>query len=83
MFSKFSITGSSLSLLKQGERGIIKFCNIKDENLLQELILIGIISGNTITLEQRFPYFVIKVGERRFTLTQEIAQRIYVRIDNE
>ena len=43
----------------------------------------GVIPGNSITLEQRFPCFVIKVGENRLTLQKEIAQRIYVRIDDQ
>lgn len=83
MFSKFQVKGSSLELLKKGERGIIKFCNIKDEKSLQELISMGITSGTSITVEQLFPCFVIRVGERRLTLTREFAQRIYVRIDDE
>ncbi|MBW4631036.1 MAG: ferrous iron transport protein A [Iphinoe sp. HA4291-MV1] len=83
MFTKFSITGSSLEMLKKGEQGIIKFCNIKDEKSLQKLISMGITPGTFIAVEQRFPCFVIRVGERRLTLTRELAQRIYVRIDDE
>ncbi|NJM73276.1 MAG: ferrous iron transport protein A [Scytonema sp. RU_4_4] len=83
MFEKFCITGSSLELLKKGERGIIKFCNIKDEQSLQEMISMGIIPGTSITVEQQFPCFVITAGERQLTLTRKLAQRIYVRIDNE
>ncbi|MGH7999538.1 MAG: ferrous iron transport protein A, partial [Brasilonema sp.] len=51
MFSKFCVTGSSLELLKKGERGMIKFCNIKDEKSLQEMISMGIIPGTSITVE--------------------------------
>ncbi|MBW4594577.1 MAG: ferrous iron transport protein A [Brasilonema angustatum HA4187-MV1] len=83
MFSKFHLTGSSLELLKKGERGIIKFCNIKDEKSLQELISMGITPGTSFTVEQHFPCFVITVGERRLTLTQDFAQKIYVRINDE
>jgi ferrous iron transport protein A len=83
MFSKFRIAGSSLALLKIGERGIVKFCNIKDEKILKELISMGVIPGASITLEQRFPCFVIKVEENRLTLQKEIARRIYVRIDDQ
>ncbi|WP_017314843.1 FeoA family protein [Mastigocladopsis repens] len=82
MFYKFSVIGSSLKLLKTGEQGIVKFCNIKDEKILRELISMGLRPGISITLEQRVPCFVIRVGERRLTLTREIAQRIYVRIDD-
>jgi ferrous iron transport protein A len=83
MFSKFRVKGSSLKLLKKGERGIIKFCNIKDEKSLEELISMGITLGTSIIVEQPFPCFVIRIGERRLTLTWELAQRIYVRIDDE
>ncbi|WP_305764697.1 FeoA family protein [Brasilonema octagenarum] len=61
----------------------MKFCNIKDEKFLKELISMGITPRTPFTVEQHFPCFVITVGERRLTLTWDFAQKIYVRIDDE
>jgi ferrous iron transport protein A len=80
MFTPFSVTGSSLELLKTGEKGIITFCNNKDEIIREKLIAMGIKQGMTITLEQRFPSFVIKVENTSFAIEKEIARAIYVRI---
>lgn len=80
MFTSFSVTGCSLELLKIGERGIVNFCKSKDETILKKLIAMGVTPGTYITLEQRFPSLVIKAGQTRLTLDQEIARAIYVRI---
>ncbi|WP_368041837.1 FeoA family protein [Nostoc sp. TCL240-02] len=61
MFTPFSITGCSLELLKTGERGIVTFCKSQDESILNRLISIGITPEATITLEQNFPSFLIKI----------------------
>ena len=40
----------------------------------------GIKTGNTITVEQQFPTFVIKCGGLSMTIDREIALAIYVRV---
>lgn len=82
MFPSFKVTGSSLTLLRTGERGIVKFYNSQDEIILEKLRLIGLTPGTSITLEQQFPFLIVKVGQNRLTLAQEIARVIYVRIDD-
>jgi ferrous iron transport protein A len=80
MFTPFSVTGCSLELLRTGERGIVTFCKSQDESILNRLIAIGITPGNTITLEQNFPLFIIKIENTFLALDREIIQAIYVRI---
>nr|MDZ8057026.1 FeoA family protein [Nostoc sp. EkiNYC01] len=80
MFMPFSLTGCSLELLRMGEEGIITFCKIQDEAILNKLISMGIAPGNHITLEQRFPSLIIKLRNTSLPIDMEIARAIYVRI---
>ncbi|MBD2433654.1 MULTISPECIES: FeoA family protein [Fischerella] len=82
MFNGFSVTGSSLELLKIGEKGIIQFCNTQDVNLLNQVISLGLTPGTYLTVEKQFPNFVINVRQRRLAISKEIARKIYVRIVN-
>jgi len=80
MFTRFSVTGCSLELLRTGEQGIITFCKNQDETILKKLISMGVTPGNTITLEQHFPSLIIKVGNTSLALDMESISAIYVRI---
>jgi ferrous iron transport protein A len=81
MFTQsFTVSGSSLELLKMGEQGIVTSCKTTDETIINKLIAMGITPGISIRLEQQFPFFVIKVGHSRLVLDKEIARTLYVRI---
>jgi len=80
MFTSFSVTGCSLELLGVGEQGIIAFCKIEDETILNKLISKGIIPGKYITVQQRFPLLIIKVENTYLSVDIESARAIYVRI---
>ncbi|MGJ5672469.1 MAG: FeoA family protein [Nostochopsis sp.] len=82
MFNDFSVTGSSLELLKIGEQGIILFCNTQDEKILKQVISLGLAPGICFTLEQHFPNLVIKVDQQELAVNKEIASKIYVRVVN-
>jgi ferrous iron transport protein A len=82
MFNSFSVTGSSLELLKIGEQGIIQFCNTQDEKILNQVIFLGLTPGICFTLEQAFPNIVIKVNQQKLVINKEIASKIYVRVMN-
>ncbi len=80
MFTPFTIMGCSLELLKSGECGIVTFCQTQDETIRKKLISMGIKTGNTITVEQQFPTFIIKSGSLSMTINRQIARAIYVRV---
>ncbi|MEH2424286.1 MAG: FeoA family protein [Nostoc sp.] len=80
MFTRFSVTGCSLELLRMGERGIVNSRKSQDETILKNLISIGVIPGTTITLEQHFPSLLIKVENTSLILDIESVHAIYVRI---
>ncbi len=82
MFNSFSVTGSSLELLKIGDQGIILFCNTQDEKILNQVISLGLTPGICFTLEQNFPNVVIKVSQQTLVINKELARKIYVRILN-
>ncbi len=76
----FTVTGSSLDLLKPGEQGTIKFLRVTNQSIHKKLIAMGLIPGSSILLEQRFPAFVVSVGNTRLALDREIARSIYIRL---
>ena len=81
MFTQgFTVSGSSLELLKTGEQGIITSCQSTDEEIIKKLNVMRVKPGIFITLEQRFPSLVIKIGHNYVALKKEIASTIYVRI---
>ncbi len=82
MFKSFSVTGSSLELLKIGDQGIILFCNTQDENILNQVISLGLTPGICFTLKQNFPNVVIKLNQQTLVINKELARKIYVRLVN-
>lgn len=83
MFTQgFSVSGSSLELLKAGEQGIVTKFRSQDEIIIKKLMAMGITPGVCVTLERHFPTFIIKAGLTRWTIDKGIARAIYVRIIN-
>ncbi|MEL6603362.1 MAG: ferrous iron transport protein A [Cyanobacteria bacterium J06614_10] len=80
MFTGFTITGASLKLLRVGERGVI--ARVKNDNptVAEKIRRLGLSPGMSITLERRFPRFVIRTHSGLLPLTQEMIQSIYVRV---
>ncbi len=81
MFSqRFSVCSASLNLLKTREQGIITRFRSSDETITHKLTAMGMTPGMRITLEQRFPSYVIKAGNMRLALDDLIAQSIFVKV---
>ena len=77
---KFTVCLSALDLLQPQETGIVSHFRHQDETLEAQLSDLGINPGLPITLERRFPFFVIKVGTLRFKINRQLARSIYVRM---
>jgi ferrous iron transport protein A len=71
-----------LSSLKTGKIGTVASLKTEDEATLRKLMAMGIMPGIPITLEQRFPSYIIKVGRTRTALDRETAQVIYLQIQD-
>ncbi|MBW4467808.1 MAG: ferrous iron transport protein A [Pegethrix bostrychoides GSE-TBD4-15B] len=78
--TKLSVQGSSLKLLRSGERGIVTRINALRDSTAQTLRKIGLAPGQTITLEQRFPHFTIRVGGNCYSLDDAAMNAISIRI---
>jgi ferrous iron transport protein A len=80
MFTGFTISGSSLPLMKVGERGVIARFTSTDARAIRELRALGLDRGKSVRLIQRFPNFVVSTGEKQFPLSKRLRQSIYVRL---
>lgn len=80
MYFPFSVTSSSLELLRVGDRGIVKFCNIQDKTVIKKLKSLGLTTGVVITVQQDFPTLIITVGSILLEIDKELARSIYVRV---
>jgi ferrous iron transport protein A len=80
MSGRFTVSGSTLSLLKAGERGVVTRITSADRTMVQKLMAMGVVPGTTVTLEQRSPRYRITVDEHQFVIGHETAQAIYVRL---
>lgn len=80
MYSPFTVTSSSLELLKVGDRGIINFCNVQDKNIIKKLYSLGLTTGVMISVKQDFPSLIITVGSILLEIDKELARSIYVRL---
>jgi ferrous iron transport protein A len=76
----FSVRGSSLKMLRSHERGAIARIKASDEVTTQNLRKMGITPGQSIAVEQRFPSFIVRVGNNCQTLDTKAINAIYVRI---
>ncbi len=66
--------------LHPGESGTIAYIQMNDPQRLQKLMAMGILPGEKITLLQRSPSYVFRVGFSQFAVDEEIAADIYVRL---
>lgn len=74
------MTGSSLRLLNAGERGIVTGVKSTDDRIALQLKSMDITVGTRITLEQRFPRFIVQAGTSRMALSEKMIGSIYVRV---
>jgi DtxR family Mn-dependent transcriptional regulator len=69
-----------LSDLKVGQAGRITFIAPRFHSRLDRLGSLGIVPGAEIKLHQRFPSFVIEIGETTVAVDQDIADEIFVKL---
>ncbi|MFM7425587.1 MAG: ferrous iron transport protein A [Elainella sp.] len=74
-----SLQSISLRLLRAGERGTIARTHALRDATARTLKTMGLVPGQTITLVQRFPRFVVKIGSRCHCLDDSAINAIYIR----
>lgn len=70
----------TLSSVNSGKTGMVAVLKTEDESVIRKLMALGISPGIPITLEQRFPSYIIKVGRTRAALDRETAETIYLKL---
>lgn len=68
-----------MSNLRQGESGAIAYVHTGDSEKLKKLMALGILPGESITLQRRYPSFVFTVGRSRYAVDEGMAEAIYVK----
>lgn len=69
--------------LKQGEQANVVCLAGASTSLQNTLAVFGLIPGSDVTLVQRYPSCVVRIGETELALDSEIAQKIMVaRLEN-
>lgn len=69
-----------LSDLKVGQSGRITFIAPRFHSRLDRLGSLGIVPGAEIRLHQKFPSFVIEIGETTVAMDKDIADEIFVKL---
>ncbi|MFB2834157.1 FeoA family protein [Floridanema evergladense] len=77
----FTVCLSSLELLEPHEQGVVSSFRNLSETTIQKVIAMGIKLGSVVSLQQRYPTFIVKVGNISIALDKEIARAIVVRIN--
>jgi DtxR family Mn-dependent transcriptional regulator len=76
----------AVSLLKDLEvkdRGTIAYLAINDLERLNKLMAMGALPGISVTMMQKFPSYVFKIGQSQFAIDKEMAEGIYIRLEKD
>lgn len=68
----------NLTELKVGDEAVIGRINTTDDKILKKLMALGVLPGMKLVLLQKFPSYVIKVGNTRIAADDSIARSIVV-----
>ena len=74
---------SPLSQLVEGQRGKVAYIIAQKLDKLQKLTAMGILPGAPISLVQTYPAYVFEAGQTQFAVDREVADAIYVRLNQE
>lgn len=73
---------ASLSSLKKGQNGKIAYFNMREEEKMQKMMAMGVLPGIPVNLVQTYPSFVFDLNHTRYAVDKEIADSIFVRLEN-
>jgi len=69
----------ALTELKSGESGEIAYLAASDDKKMQKLMSMGVLPGSQVTLMQKFPSYIFKVGHSQFAVDDTLAREIHIR----
>ena len=65
--------------LQAGEEAVVAYLHSDDTSDLRKLMAIGSLPGVRVSLKQRFPSYLIQIGNSQFGIDEHMARQIYVR----
>jgi len=68
-----------LTELRPRETGEIAYLAASDDKKVQKLMSMGVLPGSEMTLIQKFPSYIFKVGHSQFAVDDQLARDIYIR----
>lgn len=71
-------TAAPLTSLPEGVRGRVAHLDQIESPATAHLVALGVLPGAELTLVQRYPAFVVRMGNAEFALDSELAGRIHV-----
>lgn len=69
-----------LTEMKVGDEGEIAYLATRDTRKMQKLMSLGVLPGNHIRLNRRFPSFIFHVGNSEFAVDEQLAREIFIRL---
>lgn len=73
-----SLMKISLDSLQSGDIAQVTAIDTQNAARLHKLSALGLVPGSLIKLHQRFPAYVVQVGETQLSLDNEVAREIIV-----
>lgn len=68
-----------LTELKPSEAGEIAYLAASDDKKMQKLMSMGVLPGSQLSLVQKFPSYIFKVGHSQFAVDDTLAREIFIR----
>ncbi|MCW8858828.1 MAG: metal-dependent transcriptional regulator [Deltaproteobacteria bacterium] len=68
-----------LTELKPGEAGEIAYLAASDDKKMHKLMSMGVLPGSQLSLAQKFPSYIFKVGHSQFAVDDTLAREIFIR----
>ncbi|MEM7759773.1 MAG: FeoA family protein [Cyanobacteria bacterium P01_A01_bin.40] len=69
---------NALSKVTIGQVQTVAKLRTKEAIVRRKLMALGITPGSNLTVEQRFPSYIVKIGYTRAALDRELAASIFV-----
>jgi DtxR family Mn-dependent transcriptional regulator len=73
---------SPLSSMEAAEEGRVAYINAREPGQLQKLMAMGVLPGMALRMIQTFPSFVFQVGQTQYAVDRDLADCVYVRLNN-
>ncbi|MEK7849532.1 MAG: metal-dependent transcriptional regulator [Candidatus Omnitrophota bacterium] len=69
---------SSLDNLRVNQKGKVAYLHTHNYKRLQKIMAMGILPGMTVSLIQKFPSYVLQIGNSQFAIDHDLASAIHV-----